>query len=108
MRRAPHGGGAATPYMRSSIAWSSTAGGVPSHVICHFIATSACRAIAAPSAIAFATSCGERYRLAFMGFVLRRGHIHRVRPNRAVNADAPVQRFYLASGGGGAPVTLVR
>ena len=30
------------------------------------------------------------------------------RPNRAVNADAPVQPFYLASGGGGAPVTSVR
>ena len=28
------------------------------------------------------------------------------RPNRAVNADAPVRPFYLAHGSGGAPVTL--
>ena len=43
-----------------------------------------------------------------MRFVLRRSKIHRVRPNRPVNADAPVQPVYLASVGGGAPVTLVR
>ena len=31
----------------------------------------------------------------------------RLRPNPAVNADAPVRPFNLASRGGGAPVTLI-
>ena len=38
----------------------------------------------------------------------RHAKLRRATANHAVNADAPVQPFYLARGGGGAPVTLVR